>query len=132
MEKVRLSELRAKYPMYGDLNDDQFLIGFRKKFYSDIPSAQFYNRIDYDTQRVDPTAGMSTTDRLLAGAGKSFVDIGRSVKRLGNMVGIGDYDEAAAKADQELDRPLMNTTAGKVGKVGTDIALTLVPGLKGQ
>lgn len=132
MEKVRLSELRAKYPMYGDLNDDQFLIGFRKKFYSDIPSSQFYNRIDYDTQRVDPTAGMSTTDRLLAGAGKSFVDIGRSVKRLGNMVGIGDYDEAAAKADQELDRPLMNTTAGKVGKVGTDIALTLVPGLKGQ
>jgi hypothetical protein len=132
MEKVRLSELRAKYPMYGDLNDDQFLIGFRKKFYNDIPSAQFYNRIDYDTQRVDPTAGMSTTDRLLAGAGKSFVDIGRSVKRLGNMVGIGDYDEAAAKADQELDRPLMNTTAGKVGKVGTDIALTLVPGLKGQ
>lgn len=132
MEKIKLSSIRQQFPMYGDLNDDQLLIALRKKFYSDIPPAQFYNRIDYDTQRVDPTEGMSTTDKLLAGAGKSFVDIGRSVKRLGNMVGTGDYDQAAAKADEELDKPLMNTTAGKVGKVGTDIALTFVPGLKGQ
>lgn len=132
MEKVKLSELRQKFPMYGDLSDDQFLIGFRKKFYSDIPSSRFYNQIDYDTQRVDPTAGMSTTEKVLAGAGKSMVDIGRGFRRLGNMVGIGDYDQAAAKADQELDKPLMATTAGKVGKYGTDVALTLVPGLKGQ
>lgn len=132
MEKVKLSELRQKFPMYGDLSDDQFLIGFRKKFYSDIPSSNFYNQIDYDTQRVDPTAGMSTTDKLLAGAGKSMTDIFRSGKRLANMVGIGDYDQAAAKADEELDKPLMGTTAGKVGKYGTDLALTFVPGLKGQ
>lgn len=132
MEKIKLSSIREQFPMYGDLNDDQLLIALRKKYYADIPSAQFYNRIDYDTHKVDPTEGMSTTDKLLAGAGKSMVDIGRSVKRLGNMVGIGDYDEAAAKEDQRLDESLMNTTAGKVGKYGTDIALTFVPGLKGQ
>lgn len=132
MEKVKLSELRQKFPMYGDLSDDQFLIGFRKKFYSDIPSSSFYNQIDYDTQRVDPTAGMSTTEKVLAGAGKSMTDIFRSGKRLANMVGIGDYDAAAAKADEELDKPLMGTAAGKVGKYGTDLALTFVPGLKGQ
>lgn len=132
MEKVKLSELRQKFPMYGDLSDDQFLIGFRKKFYSDIPSSSFYNQIDYDTQRVDPTVGMSTTEKVLAGAGKSMTDIFRSGKRLANMVGIGDYDAAAAKADEELDKPLMGTTAGKVGKYGTDLALTFVPGLKGQ
>lgn len=132
MEKIKLSSIRSQFPMYGDLGDDQLLIALRKKYYADIPPAQFYNRIDYDTQRVDPTAGMSTTEKVLAGAGKSMVDIFRSGKRLANMVGIGDYDQEAAKADQELDKPLMATTAGKVGKYGTDVALTLVPGLKGQ
>ena len=132
MEKIKLSSIRSQFPMYGDLNDDQLLIALRKKFYADIPPAQFYNRIDYDTQRVDPTEGMSTTEKVLAGAGKSMTDIFRSGKRLANMIGIGDYDQAAAKADEELDKPLMNTTAGKVGKYGTDVALTFVPGLKGQ
>lgn len=132
MEKVKLSDLRAKYPMYSDLSDDQFLMGFRKKFYSDISPSNFYNKIDFDTQRADPTEGMSTTEKVLAGAGKSVTDIGRSVKRLGNMVGIGDYTAERAAEDQKLDQPLMNTTAGKVGKFGTDIALTFVPGLKGQ
>jgi len=131
MEKIKLSSIRSQFPMYGDLNDDQLLIALRKKFYADIPPAQFYNRIDYDTQRVAPTEGMSTTEKVLAGAGKSMTDIFRSGKRLANMIGIGDYDQAAAKADEELDKPLMNTTAGKVGKYGTDVALTFVPGLKG-
>ncbi len=136
MEKIKLSSIREQFPMYGDMNDDQLLIALRKKYYADIPSAQFYSRIDYDTQREklnkELTDSMSTTDRLLAGAGKSMTDIYRSGKRLANMVGIGDYDEEAAKADQELDKPLMDTTAGKVGKYGTDLALTFVPGLKGQ
>lgn len=136
MEKIKLSSIREQFPMYGDMNDDQLLIALRKKYYADIPSAQFYSRIDYDTDRAarakELTDSMSTTDRLLAGAGKSMTDIYRSGKRLANMVGIGDYDEEAAKADQELDKPLMDTTAGKVGKYGTDLALTFVPGLKGQ
>lgn len=136
MEKIKLSSIREQFPMYGDLGDDQLLIALRKKYYADIPSAQFYSRIDYDTQRdklnKELTDSMSTTDRLFAGAGKSMTDIYRSGKRLANMVGIGNYNEAAAKADQELDKPLMDTTAGKVGKYGTDLALTFVPGLKGQ
>lgn len=136
MEKVKLSELRDKYPMYGDLNDDQFLIGFRKKFYSDIPANRFYGMIDYDTERErlnkELVGSMSTGEKLLAGAGKSFVDLGRSAKRVANMVGIGDYDEAAAKADEALDKPLMNTSAGAWGKGLTDAGLMFVPGLKGQ
>lgn len=132
MEKIKLSDIRAKFPMYGDMSDDQLLISLRKKFYPDIPPGQFYNRIDYDTQRIDPTADMSGLDKFRAGMGKSFVDIGRSVKRLGNMVGIGDYDEAAAKADAALDKPLMDTGAGTAGKVVGDIALTAVPAFRAQ
>ena len=136
MEKVKLSELREKFPMYGDLSDDEFLIGFRKKFYSDIPPSRFYTMIDNDLERArlqkDMVDSMSVGDKLLAGAGKSFVDVGRSIKRLGNMVGIGDYTAEKAKQDEALDKPLMDTTAGKVGKFATDVGLTFVPGLKGQ
>lgn len=135
MEKIKVSEVREKFPMYGDLNDDQLLIAIRKKYYSDIPPNRFYNNIDYDTERErlnkDLVGSMSTTDKLLAGAGKSFVDLGRSAKRVANMVGIGDYDEAAAKADEALDKPLMNTSAGAWGKGLTDAGLMFAPGLKG-
>jgi hypothetical protein len=132
MEKIKLSAIRQQFPMYGDMSDDQLLIALRKKFYSDIPPGQFYSRIDYDTQRIDPTEGMSGLDKFRAGMGKSFADLGRTAMRLGNMVGIGNYDQAAAKADAELDKPLMDTGAGQAGKVVGDLALTAVPGYRAQ
>jgi hypothetical protein len=133
MDKIKVSEIREKFPMYGDLSDDQLLISLRQKFYSDIPANKFYQNIDYDTERdrlnKERMDSMSMGEKLLAGSGKSFMDIGRSAKRLANMVGIGDYDRAAAIADQELDKPLMNSSAGAWGKGLTDVGLTLVPGL---
>jgi hypothetical protein len=133
MDKIKVSEIREKFPMYGDLSDDQLLISLRKKYYSDIPANKFYSNIDYDTERdrlnKELVGSMSTGEKLLAGAGKSFSDIGRSAKRLANMAGIGGYDEAAAKADEALDKPLMDTTAGSWGKGLTDVALTFAPGL---
>ena len=38
---VKLSEVRARFPMYADLSDEQLLIGVRKQFYPDIPMAKF-------------------------------------------------------------------------------------------
>lgn len=135
MDKIKVSDIREKFPMYGDLNDDQLLIAIRKKYYPDIPANRFYGNIDYDTERQrlnkDLTDSMSTTDKLLAGAGKSFVDLGRSVKRVGNMIGIGDYTQEKAAQDEALDKPLMDTSAGAWGKGLTDAGLTFVPGLKG-
>lgn len=131
-DKIKLSDIRAKFPMYKDVPDDQLLIGLRKKYYADIAPGDFYNKIDFDTQRIDPTEGMSTMDKLAAGFGKSAVDLGRSAKRLANMVGIGDYTEDKAKEDARLDQSLMNTTAGQVGNIAGDIALTAVPGFRAQ
>ena len=132
-DKIKMSAIRAQFPMYGDLSDEQLAIAVRKKYYSDIPSGQFYNNIDFDTERerrqkqlVDE---MSTGEKFLAGVGKSFADIGRTAKRVGNMVGLSNYDEAAAKADAELDKPLLDTTAGSVGKFTGDVATTFLPGL---
>jgi len=61
---------------------------------------------------VDPTADMSTLDRLRAGIGRGMASAARGV---GNLVGlVSDADIAEAK---RLDAALLNTTAGKVGNV---------------
>lgn len=70
---------------------------------------------------VDPTDDMSTLDRFLAGAGKSFVDGGRGLRQIfanDREKTQKDIDEAAA-----LDKPLMNTGAGIVGNVLGNAAL---------
>jgi hypothetical protein len=40
-----LQEVRAQYPQYGDLSDEQLADGLHKKFYSDMPKADFLGKI---------------------------------------------------------------------------------------
>jgi hypothetical protein len=98
------------------------------------------------TKPPNPTAGMSTTDTLLAGAGKAFTDTGRGVKQLvqslpSELEGgappqqVSDIQQdrpgmmapLQAQIDEakRLDAPLMGTTSGKVGNIGGKIALSL-------
>ena len=85
----KMSEIRAKFPMYDDVSDEQLLIGLRKKYYSDIPPAQFYGSIDYDTERArlqkENIDSMSVADKFDAGVGKAANDIYRSGKRIANI-----------------------------------------------
>ena len=39
---VKLSEIRAQFPMYADVPDYQLLGAVHKKFYSDIPREQVH------------------------------------------------------------------------------------------
>lgn len=67
---------------------------------------------------TDPTADMSTFDRLRAGVGRGMASAARGV---GNLVGlVSDADVAEAK---RLDAALMATTAGKVGNVVGNAAI---------
>lgn len=75
-------------------------------------------------QEYDPAAGMSTGEKFLAGMGKSFVDVGRTARRL--IPGSG-YGAAEAQADEAMDRPLMRTGAGQLGNFAGDVALTALP-----
>ena len=59
MAQVKLSDIRAQFPMYADVPDYQLLGAVHKKFYSDIPREQFLSAIEYDTSKQDPTADMS-------------------------------------------------------------------------
>lgn len=121
MEKIKMADIRAKFPMYSDLSDDQLLIGIRKKFYADIPMGEFTKRIEYAAPNVSDD--MSTFDRAASGFGKSIVDTGRGLGQLVGLVGQQDVDEAAAR-----DKALMDTTAGTLGNIGGQVAQIALPG----
>lgn len=81
---------------------------------------------------ANPTEGMSTADKLFAGAGSEFVRMGNRLRQLtatgvqGTNPETGQGDEEAQKANianvqsdidehAKLDKPLMATGAGQVG-----------------
>lgn len=68
----------------------------------------------------DPTADMSTGQRLLAGVGKGMTDLGYGA---GQLLGMVPQEAIAEKA--RIDAPLAATTAGKVGEVGGKIAAAI-------
>lgn len=80
-----------------------------------------------ERKTFDPTADMSTTQRVLAGVGKAMTDVGRGAGQMLGLVSRKDIEDARA-----LDAPLMNTTAGKVGNIGGSLAMlaptALIPG----
>ena len=89
-------------------------------------------------QPYDVTQDMSGTEKVLAGAGKAFYDVGRGV---GNIVtdafpGASKYGFATRKDTDDsraLDANLMNTGGGIAGNVLGNIAMTLplarIPGV---
>jgi len=81
-------------------------------------------------ETYDPTEGMSTTDKFLAGTGKAFADLGRGVGQMVGLVSQEEVDEA-----KRLDAPLMRTTAGTVGNATGNVAAALptvfIPGAQG-
>lgn len=85
-------------------------------------------------ERIDPTEGMSTFEKVAAGAGKNAMGIVRGGRQLFNML-TGDTEELAQlQAEEEearrLDAPLMGTKAGKAGYYGTELASWLLPATK--
>lgn len=70
---------------------------------------------------IDPTEGMTTTQKVLAGTGKAMTDAGRGVGQMVGLVDQKDIDEA-----KKLDAPLMNTGAGTAGNILGNAA-TLAP-----
>jgi hypothetical protein len=71
----------------------------------------------WQPKKINPTEGMSTGEKFLAGVGKGFVDIGRGVGQRVGLVDQKDIDES-----RQLDAPLMDTTAGTVGNVAGQVA----------
>lgn len=125
MDKISVSDIRQKFPMYGDVPDEQLVLAIRKKFYPDIPLKDFLGKIEFTAP--DPTEGMSGWDKFRAGAGKAMVDTARG---LGQVVGLVDRQDVAES--RKRDAPLLKTTAGTAGDVVGNLAMlaptALIPG----
>lgn len=73
---------------------------------------------------ADPTTGMSTWDKLSAGAGHGA---DRMLHGAENLAGLrSDQD---LKNEDQTSKPLLNTTAGKIGDVAGQIGATLPLGM---
>lgn len=64
-----LAEIRAKYPMYGDMSDSAFADAFYKKFYSDIPRSEFDAKLGIKLPKV-PMPGVTDEERAAMEARK--------------------------------------------------------------
>ena len=87
--------------------------------------------IEAERKRLDPTAGMSGTEKFLAGMGKAMTDVGRGVRQyLPEAIG-GLSNEEIAES-RRLDQPLMNTGAGVAGNIAGNVGMAIpaafVPG----
>lgn len=84
-------------------------------------------KVDNKEFAFDPMRDMSATERVLAGAGKAFADLGRGA---GQMVGLVNRKDVAEA--RKLDAPLMDTTGGTVGNIAGNVALlaptAMIPG----
>lgn len=73
---------------------------------------------------LDPTADMTTGQKVLAGVGKGFVDIGRAAGQMLGTVSPEDIAEA-----RKYDKPLMDTKSGMVGNALGTVAAGAVPAM---
>lgn len=120
MEKVKLSQIRAQFPMYRDVDSATLLGALHKKYYSDIPRDKFLTAIDYDTERIDPTADMSGVQKFVAGYGSAVPRLARGI---GQRLGLVSQEEVDAA--NELDAPLLRTGAGMAGNIAGNIGAAL-------
>lgn len=83
--------------------------------------------LDYNKLTYAPTVGMSTGERAIAGFGSA---VPRIVRGAAQTLGLGDQQDIADAG--ALDKPLLNTTAGKVGNaagnVNAFLPFSMLPG----
>lgn len=102
-----MAEVRAKYPQYNDISDDDLATALHRKFYADMPEAEFRKKIGLD---VNTTA---KTDRLPMTATAQLKDAGASLAtgvREGIESAAGQFGDAA-----NMQGNMAGWVAGKLG-----------------
>lgn len=117
-----LAEVRAKFPQYADVSDVDLAARLHAKFYKDVPMDQFVKAIglvEAQREEYSPTEGTGALQRGWEAFGSALPRMARGVKQM--LPGGNQEEETEAR---ELDKPLMDTTAGKVGRVLGTAAVT--------
>lgn len=132
---MNVAEIRQKFPQYADVPDGELVRGLHRKFYADMPYADFLKSIDF-REKVDPTDGMSGGQKFAAGMGKAISDTGLGLKQLASYV-VPGMDSAAVTREvieaRQRDKPLTDTGEGLAGDIAGNVGMALLPGgvLKG-
>lgn len=133
-QQLKMSEVRAKFPMYDHVPDDQLLIALHKRYYSHIPSGEFYSSIDRDTQReamqkqiVDEMGG---GEAVLANLGAGMHTIWQGASQLtglGDKVTDDDIRRTRAR-DEALARGTRGGKALQIAGEAATVAPTAIAG----
>ncbi|MEY4441027.1 MAG: Rhodoferax phage [Pseudomonadota bacterium] len=145
-DKIKMSAIREQFPMYGDLSDDDLAMAIRQKYYPDIPAQRFYSNIDFDTKAAKPAVKRDVTpdwqaqaiasmtlddkpwyERAAIGAGSRVNDLVQTAKNL--FTEPSTQESITTKAGNAMRD---KDSAAFWGGVGSDLALTAVPGYRAQ
>lgn len=120
-----LDDFKRQNPAYADVPDETLANALHKKYYSSVPYGEFAVKVGL--KGPDPTEGMSTAEKFLAGAGKAMTDVYRGARQ----IFMGDNQQQIDES-RRLDAPLMKTKAGMAGNIagniGTMAGTALIPG----
>lgn len=134
---MNLKEFRQQHPQYADMSDEALVVGMHKKFYPDIPLADFQKKIGFNHYAENPTEGMTTSDKVVAGYGASAPNLWLGMKQdmqggggvAARATGIPQANERKLQAEvdeqRKLDTPLQNTGAGMTGNILGNMALSI-------
>jgi hypothetical protein len=119
---MNMQEVRARFPQYEDMGDVELATALHRKFYSDMPVADFYKSVGL-TESLDPTEGMGTLEKARAGFGKALMDTGRGVAQILMPESSEAPLQASIDESKRLDAPLLNTGAGAFGNLLGNVAI---------
>lgn len=115
-----LAQLRAKYPEYNDMSDQQFADSFHAKFYSDITKEQFYQKINAvpDNQTISKMGsfGLGVADTASMGFDDEMRGVGRAIgtKLRGGRMTIGEGIEQLRTEHATAQKNSGSYTAGQI------------------
>lgn len=133
MADINLQDVRAKFPQYKDMSDDQLAQGLHQKYYADMPFDQFSQKIGYAPQTnlvedagknleagVKGSALYGAADIAASGASKLGGKIAGGIAGLaqgaGNALGVTDGSTSAAdRVAAVKGAPMFNYEADSPG-----------------
>lgn len=132
-----ITDIRAQFPQYSDLDDQQLLDGLHRRFYSDMPRDEFEQRVGYKREPEPTTADAvaETGEFAVRGFNKGLVGIAtapyRALDWVGEKITGGDFMKNIEELPAYrpfLKQPEARTTAGRyAGAAGEAVGASAIP-----
>lgn len=146
---ISMKDIRAQYPQYDDLSDQQVLEGLHRKFYSDMDFADFSSRIEGANLvgQGDKSLGIRLWENIVGDDDPTTQNTGEKIGSFLNKAGesltfglIGDEASAAAESllpgveyetrrDHYRDQERQFTEEHPVAALGAELAPLAIPGV---